>query len=86
MKTFENNTELEAKLMNGIINTWGDTGCENTYLDNACENVNITMKVARGIISSLIKKGIVLECLAEYDFEVNLTDKGFNLLDIDYEE
>tara|TARA_B100000953_G_scaffold290249_1_gene275100 strand:+ start:14586 stop:14843 length:258 start_codon:yes stop_codon:yes gene_type:complete len=82
MKTFNNYTELENKLMNGIINTWGDTGCDNTYLDDACEDAGITMKVGRGVVSSLIKKGIVLECLPEHSFEINLTDEGEALLEV----
>ena len=82
MKNFNDYTELESNLMNGIMNTWADTGCECSYLDDASEAVNMTMKVARGVVSSLIKKGIVLECLAEYGFEVNLTEKGHELLEI----
>ena len=73
-------TNLEQSLLDGIKETWGSTGCDNTYLDDAANAVGMSMKVARGVVSSLIKKGVVLECLAEYDHEINLTEQGLNLI------
>jgi hypothetical protein len=83
MTTFDGFTELENKLLNGIKNTWWCFGCNCTYLDEAADDAGLTMKEARGIISSLIKKGIVLECLPEFQHEISLTKKGEELLEIE---
>jgi predicted transcriptional regulator len=74
-------TELEIKLMEAIKETWGQGGyC--TYLADAASFASMNTKIARGVISSLIKKGIVLECLPQYGNEINLTDKGIEFLNI----
>lgn len=78
-------TELENKIMTGIKNTWGWTGAENTYLEDVSEETEIDTKQARGVISSLIKKGIILECLPEHGHEINLTEDGEKLLKV-YED
>jgi hypothetical protein len=76
-------TELENRMIEAIKETWGSTGAANTYLDDVCSEMGITMNIARGVIGSLIKKGIVLECLSEYGHEINLTEEGERELDVE---
>jgi len=69
-------TELENKMIEAIKETWGMTGAANTYFEDVVEEMGISTQVARGVISSLIKKGIVIECLPQYGGEINLTEEA----------
>ena len=82
MTNLQQFTELEIKLMEAIKETWENQGGYCTYLADAASFASINTKIARGVISSLIKKGIVLECLPQYGNEINLTDKGMEFLNI----
>ena len=75
-------TELESRLMESIKKTWESQGTYCTYLSDVAQFSGISTKIARGAISSLIKKGIVLECLSKYGGEINLTQQGMDFLNI----
>lgn len=72
--------------MDGIKKFWGSSGAWTAYLDEVAEEIDMSMKTARGVISSLIKKKVVLECLPEFGHEINLTKPGHSLLGIPVEE
>ena len=76
-------TELENRMIEAIKETWGSTGAANTYLDDVCKAMGIGMNVGRGVISSLIKKGLVCECLPQYGHEINLTEQGEKELEVE---
>lgn len=85
-KKLENSfTDLEIAFLEGIAETFGEYGQQCAYLEDVVEYMETTNKTARGIVSSLIKKGIILECLPEYGGEINLTEKGADLLGIEYD-
>ena len=83
-KTTDMRTELENRMIEAIKETWGMTGAANTYLEDVVEEMGISTKIARGVISSLIKKGIVIECLPQYGGEINLTEKGIEELGVEF--
>jgi hypothetical protein len=52
-------------------------GADIYTISKAC---NITENQAKGVLSSLVKKGLVVQHDEDYNFMINLTEKGFNAM------
>ena len=69
MKTISNLTELETKVLNELASSmyaeWGFSDCG---FEELSDNLDLSTKVLRGVVSSLVKKNLVrVEDDVDYD-------------------
>jgi predicted transcriptional regulator len=57
----------------------GDAGDGGTYTWAVFEEANVSPKIGRGVVSSLVKKGLVSVDSSEEDELFDLTDEGKRL-------
>ena len=83
-------TEMELKLMDDITkDCFYENGLDsciwaNVFLDDTC---SIDSKKARGVLSSLVKKGIIYEIERGRNGTIKFTDKGIKTMkELGYEE
>jgi predicted DNA-binding transcriptional regulator len=82
-------TELEAKIMDWFLTEglYAEKHFSDVWVDDIARNIEVGIKIVRGSVGSLVKKGYLhLEEMEEGEKPfVYATEKGFKL-DDDYEE
>lgn len=77
----DNLTELEIKLLNASrVSDYEDAYYEPTWLFDVVSKSGLTEKVARGVMSSLVKKG--LASISDWEGHGKYSDSVFLLTDV----
>ena len=73
-------TALEEKILQACrITDYGDAAIEPVWVFSVIDSAGIDGKVARGVIASLVKKGLVM--IEDYEGKGNSDDQVFVLTD-----